>query len=723
MFSLFFYIFLLNFFTCYLNDNDNKIIISLTSNHKYIYNTILIINSISLQKLDENLYEILLILSLNEYQNIYELPEEIQLLEKLKKIKILLVNEILSNQRRTLITMKKYNNNAIIIINNECLLPYGWLKMLIEDHFKYPNDAIAASIQYFFGKNGKITEIAEGFKGEKFGTFNHVTEMIFNFALFNMDLGGILYPKKFFQNKFFYDLELFSKIKSNSEEFWQSCFIIMEDKILRQSSKIFDYTKYLINDINNKEFNINKKKLLEKSKLSFIREFSNFNDYIKKRQNKIIVSITSYPARFIYLPGLMTFIKNQSFPINKIIFFFYKDDIKYYNLNISDAEIILIDKNLRPHLKYFYAMEYFKEYAIITLDDDAGYVQDTFETLYNSYIENPNLISGRRGHLMTYKKNGEIKKYRKWVYEQKSIKEPSFDLTLTNVGGTIFPPDILNINEKLLPIINETLTCDDLTLKYFSIIKGIPPKWIVNNKINGIHRKLPKTKDSPLSKVNFINNNKCINKLNMMINSTILPNLCINYRNVITGNSIYLFDIHNEIIINQILYFDIYAFSYCPIDKRIKFNIYFDNYSSTCFFNESNYKIYSNNNYSFIDKLEASCFLNSTENNLDNFYFPKVISKNNIIIKIYNYRKSLTSIFHSFFCEKLNNCILNVIQYDNEYKKNFSLIINDKQYLCKIKDNNNNLNNKFPIIEKFICNKSKCYEKKKKIIVTLAEFL
>ena len=35
------------------------------------------------------------------------------------------------------------------------------------------------------------------------------------------------------------------------------------------------------------------------------------------------------------------------------------------------------------------------------------------------------------------------------------------------------------MNKNFLPIIKETITCDDLTLKYFAVRKGIPHKWIV----------------------------------------------------------------------------------------------------------------------------------------------------------------------------------------------------------------------------------------------------
>ena len=150
-----------------------------------------------------------------------------------------------------------------------------------------------ASIQYFFGKDGEIKEFSDGFNGEKFGIFNQVSNMIFNFALINSDFGGILYPKNFFQNKLFYDKDLFLKSTNNNDDFWQSCFIIIEDKILRQSSKIFDYTKYLIND--NYE---NKKPIYEKTKSTFIENFPNFQESLIKRQNKILVSFTSYPKRF-----------------------------------------------------------------------------------------------------------------------------------------------------------------------------------------------------------------------------------------------------------------------------------------------------------------------------------------------------------------------------------------------------------------------------------------
>jgi hypothetical protein len=82
----------------------------------------------------------------------------------------------------------------------------------------------------------------------------------------------------------------------------------------------------------------------------------------------------------------MNFLQNQTHKINDIYLFLYKNDKKYFTYNFSELKIVSVDKNLRAHLKYFFAMTLYIDYAIITLDDDVGYAINTFEILSNSYI-------------------------------------------------------------------------------------------------------------------------------------------------------------------------------------------------------------------------------------------------------------------------------------------------------------------------------------------------
>ena len=258
------YIIALNLIFSFSNCQKDKLIISLTSNLKGIKNVEKVINSILNQNVHYSLYKIILFLSKNEFNNNNAIPSELLSLKKSKKIRVFLINENFTSQSRLLLAMKTYPNNPILIISDNIIFPYGWLEMFLKDHKKYKNSAISASLQYFFGKNLEIKEFAEGYKGEKFGKFNQVTDMIFNFAIINTDLGGTLYPPYFFKNNTFYDSKLFLDITKDSDEFWQSCFIMIENKILRQSSKIYDYTKYIINDNN---YNINYKKKKEYLKM------------------------------------------------------------------------------------------------------------------------------------------------------------------------------------------------------------------------------------------------------------------------------------------------------------------------------------------------------------------------------------------------------------------------------------------------------------------------
>ena len=473
-------------FTSSIVDKVNeKLIISITSKFDNLNTTNIIIESILRQKPDQSSYKIILILSKKEIKDINTIPKSILFLKKYNKIRLIFSDEDINLQTRLIIAIKEYPKNPILIINNDATFPEGWLEMFINDHKKYPNDIISGSIQYFIGKNLTIKTLSEGYKGRYFGTFNHIANIIFNFAFVNTNLGGTLYPANTFRNNDFFDYQLFNKISRNSDEIWQSCFIMMENKVLRQSSKIYDYTQYIISkdkQIINKEINF------KNNLIKFCKYFPKFRDIIEIRQKKILISLTSYKERFNFLPKVIKSLREQTMTPKKIVLVLAEKDMKCYNLKIEGLDIITINKDLRPHNKYYYVMLKYPEYAIVTVDDDINYSKDMLESLYNSYIDHPNIVSGRRGHLMRYKKNGELKGYTSWDYEQKIIIEANYDIFLTGVGGILYPPDAFNINENYSKIIEETITADDIALKYFEVIKGIDEKWVPNRHLLGLFK-------------------------------------------------------------------------------------------------------------------------------------------------------------------------------------------------------------------------------------------
>ena len=94
---------------------------------------------------------------------------------------------------------------------------------------------------------------------------------------------SIIYPENTFKNKviFDFDFDLFNKILGNSDEFWKVASLWW--KILRQSSKIYDYTQYIILK---EEQIINKERNFKNNLNKFLEYFPEFKKIVEMRQKK-----------------------------------------------------------------------------------------------------------------------------------------------------------------------------------------------------------------------------------------------------------------------------------------------------------------------------------------------------------------------------------------------------------------------------------------------------
>ena len=92
------------------------------------------------------------------------------------------------------------------------------------------------------------------------------------------------------------------------------------------------------------------------------------------------------------------------------------------------------------------------------------------------------------------------------------MNEIDFNNFLIGIGGIIYPPDILNINEGHLNIINEFLIADDFVLKHLQIQKGIEQKLIKSNHPQGLYEK-NNSLHKPLFNINKYRNDFYIKKI------------------------------------------------------------------------------------------------------------------------------------------------------------------------------------------------------------------
>lgn len=210
----------------------------------------------------------------------------------------------------------------------------------------------------------------------------------------------------------------------------------------------------------------------------------------EKRHKKIIISLTSYPARLNTLHLCIKSLMNQTYKPDKIILYLGEDtkrsDIGSDLIELKDYGLTIITdvENLGPHKKYYYAIKEYPNDIIITVDDDVIYDELLVESLIDSYNKYPNCVSARRVHKILTDSIGKIRPYNSWQWNCKNILDPSKELFATGVGGVLYPPGCLNSEVFNKDNIKKLcMNADDVWLKFMEIMNDTAVAW-VNSYIN-----------------------------------------------------------------------------------------------------------------------------------------------------------------------------------------------------------------------------------------------
>ena len=205
-----------------------------------------------------------------------------------------------------------------------------------------------------------------------------------------------------------------------------------------------------------------------------------------KRERKVIVSLTSFPARIDTVYITIKSILMQSLKPDLIILWLAHEqfpqkenelprnllELKKYGLAIEWCHDIKSYKKLIP------AMRIYPNDIIVTADDDVYYERHWLKRLYMSYLEAPGYVHCHRVTRF-YIENGEYK-IKLGEFEQYPV--PSYLHKLTGVGGVLYPPhslhgDVLDEDKftRLAP------TNDDIWFWFMAIINGTKVNVVKNN--------------------------------------------------------------------------------------------------------------------------------------------------------------------------------------------------------------------------------------------------
>lgn len=211
---------------------------------------------------------------------------------------------------------------------------------------------------------------------------------------------------------------------------------------------------------------------------------------------KVIISLTSHTKeRMKNLPYFLYHsIIKHNFDYVKIVLTLAQEDVKNITpelqllIDNEIIELIVAEKDLKCNLKYFYCMKKYRDLPIITIDDDSVYPSQMIPDLLMQHEKYPDVVIGRSGVLIdknqTYIKckcvNLGVNRISYWS----NLADKFFDnMNLEGYGGILYPPNILEISDDLIPELDEFYRADDIYLYILEKrknIKRIVPKYDYN---------------------------------------------------------------------------------------------------------------------------------------------------------------------------------------------------------------------------------------------------
>lgn len=175
-------------------------------------------------------------------------------------------------------------------------------------------------------------------------------------------------------------------------------------------------------------------------------------------KERIIVSLTSFPARINHVWKTVVTLINQSCCPNKIIIWLSEDQFQdkallpssLRKLESYGVEIKFVKGDIRSHKKYYYAFKEFQDDNVILVDDDIIYPSTFIEELIKNFSSDA--VHCSYGSKIKYNSNGEPLKYIEWesIFETYSGE----DFFFGTGGGTLIRPsslkkEVLNIKRAV----------------------------------------------------------------------------------------------------------------------------------------------------------------------------------------------------------------------------------------------------------------------------------
>lgn len=228
---------------------------------------------------------------------------------------------------------------------------------------------------------------------------------------------------------------------------------------------------------------------------------------------EIVVSLTTYPARLEAAAQTLKPLFRQTVVPDVIEIWLAEDEFEGETAESLECLRELVEaglvvkwckKSLKPHNKYFWALQQHSDDIVITIDDDIIYPPSLIQHLLEMHYRHPLAVIANRTHIVTGDETSELAPYKSWRFEQcENFDCPRHDLIATGVGGVLYPPNVFDAEVFNEDLVRETsVMADDLWLMVHELRLGIP---VVNTWVNPGLTYIPGSQESGLYLENLEN--------------------------------------------------------------------------------------------------------------------------------------------------------------------------------------------------------------------------
>lgn len=198
----------------------------------------------------------------------------------------------------------------------------------------------------------------------------------------------------------------------------------------------------------------------------------------KKRDQKVIVSFTSFPKRINTVWITVETLMQQTVKADEIILWLAEsqfpsiDDVPMNLRRLQACGLtIRFCKDLRSHKKYFYVMQEHPDDLIILVDDDTFYPKDMIEKLLQLHKDNPEDIVCMTPQIISPAFDSLPSEWRNPKPNEKI--QHSYYAQPYSGQGTLYPPHVIPDEAFQEDLVMELCPyADDLWLKFMSLTTG-----------------------------------------------------------------------------------------------------------------------------------------------------------------------------------------------------------------------------------------------------------